>query len=179
MAKNIKKHRFNVIDALLIIVILAIICAAAVIFSVPEKFGLSDAAADEDQYVNIEYELQFRKVPEVLKNVIEANYNVNDTVYDASADRVFGELVGVRFEKGVYTGVDLESGKTVLSRYEDLYDVVFTIRTEAKISDVDRYSIGGFEVSVGSAMKMKLPYFTYSGYCIKVAEVTDAAKEVE
>ena len=181
MAKNIKKHKFNALDAILLIVILALIGAAVFIFVVPNAFGKGGGDTEEREYFEVEYEVQFKTVPNELCEVIKKKHSVGETVCDAKSARELGELVEFRFADAVYTGTDnTDGGKLVYSVYPDHSDVTVVIRTEARITDVGRYAIDeGYDISVGTGVTVKLPYFTDLGYCTSFRVIDGDAEEAK
>jgi len=180
MANKTKKHRFNAVDAILIIALLAIVCVAVFIIATPDKFGFGSEKEAEKEKVMLEYKIEFRAVREELKEVIDQNFAESDSVFEVGAGYRLGELISaITDKKAVYTGVNLENGQKVSSEYEDKYDITFVIRAEAEITDLNRYSLGGCEISVGTGVNVRLPYFTYKGYCTAITEITEDVKEAQ
>lgn len=160
--KMTKKHKFNIIDALIIIVIAAIIAGAAFLL-------LRDKPEEVKQdTVTIEYVVEFRKVRDELKDNIAAG----DTVIDSVAKYYIGEVVDVESEAALFTnGNHLYEGKAVVGTYPGYSDIRATIVCEATIGGNGRYILsGGYSVSVGSRVDVRTPNYNGTGYCISLRE---------
>lgn len=156
-----KKHKFNIIDALIIIVILAIIAVAAF-------FLLRDKPTEEvKQTVAIEYVVEFRKV----RNELSDKISVGDKVVDSVAKYHIGEVIAVSAVDAVFSnGNDFTSGTAVVGTYPGYSDVRMTVSAEAVISG-GRYVIsGGYNVSVGSRVDVRTPNYNGTGYCTAIRE---------
>lgn len=181
MSINTKKHKFNALDAILLIMIIALIGAAVFFFVVPRISGMGDKSKTEGEHFTVEYELQFRDVPNELRGVIERKHRIGETVYELNSSNELGTLTEIRFENASYTGTDLtDGGKLIYGDYPDHSDVTMVIRAEAEISKTGRYTINdGRTVSVGTGVTVKLPFFTDLGYCTKFSIIDESAGEVE
>ncbi len=157
-----KKHRFNIIDALIIIVIAAIIAVAAF-------FLLRDKPEEvKEDTVTIEYVVEFRKVRDEFKD----NITEGDTVIDSVAKYYIGEVVDVNSGPAVFTnGNSIYEGKAVVGTYPGYSDIRATVVCEAVIGGNGRYVLsGGYSVSVGSRVDVRTPNYNGTGYCISLRE---------
>lgn len=176
MEKTNKKHKFNAVDALLLILILAIIGAAA-FFLIISSGVLSKG--DGDGKITLEYEVEFRTVRNEFSEIILERWKEGDKVTDASMGDEIGELVSVRVEDAVFFGNDMtgEGGKLVAYDYPNHCNITMVIRTTAGIGEFERYVLDeDYDLSVGSAVYVRLPYFTYTGYCTRIQELKETVQ---
>ncbi len=157
-----KSLRFNIIDALFLIVILA---ATGVLEYI--LFFHSAETADTKNYTDVEYKIELRMVREELKGKI----NIGDKVIDASKLYTIGEVTDVKYTNYVYTGVNREQGTLVYSDYPGHINITVTISASADISSGNYMINGVYKLSVGTYVSIRVPNFTGSGYCISIKEV--------
>lgn len=163
MAKNEGKvkFRFNIIDALLILVILAAAVLLVWIFSSSNLnlFGSSEK-------VEIEYTVELRQIRDEFRG--DSFFTEGDPVTDTVTLYDIGELISVSYSNAIYTGVN-DNGELVVSDYPNHINITLTIRAEADVSD-DEYSLGGYKIAVGKAVSLRIPDFTGEGYCTSITE---------
>lgn len=154
--KTKKKFRFNIVDVLIILAVVAVITLAVVLFG---RFG----AASENNTVKIEYVVQ---IPQV-RSEISDKIKVGDTLIDSATKYNIGVVKSV--EKVPYTvkGVDMESSKQVLAEYPEHYYVRVTVQADAT-DHGSYYSIGGFRISAGLRIYTRFPDFVGEGFCISL-----------
>lgn len=155
------KFRFNFIDAVLIVVILAAAALLAYIF-LSSDINLLDS----NKKVEIEYKVGIRQAREEFRDFITISDQVTDTV----TQYALGEVVNVEYTPTRYTGVNHNTGELVFSDYPEHIDIIVTIRAQATASG-DVYSLGGYKVAVGKAIALRVPDFISEGYCIQLTEV--------
>ncbi len=156
-----KKHKFNIIDAIIIIVVAGIIAGVAF-------FLLRDKPTEEaKETVSIEYVVKFSKVRNELKDKISKD----DTVVDSVAKYHIGKVVAVNAVDAVFAnGNNIHDGTVVAGTYPGYSDVSATITAEAEIIG-GRYVIsGGYNISVGSRVDVRTPNYNGTGYCVSIRE---------
>ncbi len=158
--KSQKKFRFNFIDALLILIILAAGAFLCYIFLSNDVDVVSENVTKE-----IVYEIELNEVPEEFKWKI----NIGDKVTDTVARYPIGEVVNVVYSDYIYSGVNAEDGGEVLTAVPGYMDVTVTIRAEANIVN-NMYSIGGYDIHVGKNVCFRVPNFTGESYCTTLSE---------
>ena len=161
-----KKARFNFIDAVIILVIIAIIAAATylIVTDVQE-------VKNPRQTGNMNFTV---RISSVSKEAI-ALFKTGTVVKDSVTGEVIGDIIGVRFEKTRHFGNvaipsdEAESGYTVpVSKYEDKYDVYVTIVTSSAEKDMrDIHYVGNTKILVGSTVYFKIPSFTSVSYIVE------------
>ncbi len=158
--KIIKKHRFNAIDAAVIIVIAAIIGALIFLFS-------TGNIGTTVKTTNIEYVIELRTV----RNEFTDNFDVGQQVVDAVAKYHIGQLLSFGVSDAIYNGNDMQTGSLVSGVYPDHSNIKLTVGAEAVPGAYGRYVIdGGYDISVGSKIYVRLPDYTGVGYCIQLWE---------
>ncbi len=156
-----KKRKFNAVDAAIIIVIVAVIGAAAVFFTVR---GISDEPSDT---VAIEYVVEFRQIREEFAD----NFAIGTRVTDSVAKYQIGEVLAVNVENSKYSGNDMLTGELAISEYPERVNVRVTIGADAAIGENNIFQIdGGYRISVGTAVHVRTPNYTGTGYCIEIKE---------
>lgn len=158
MTSNRQKTRFNFIDVLIILIILAVVGAAVYLIVT----GNMETRRSENS--NIEFTVRLSAVDEEYLSLIREN----ETVKDSSTDRAIGTIKKITTEKTRYYGniaVPTENGYTVTTaEYDDKYDVYVTISAYAKANDRGIYMIGNLRILVGAPINFKVPSFTSVSY---------------
>ena len=158
-----KKARFNFIDAIIILVILAVI-GSAVYFIV---FG--NHANRSANMGNIDMVVRLSGVDEDALPFIY----IGATVKDSVSGEVIGTVRYVRTEKTRYYGsnaIKNKDGTYTLpeSQYPDRYDVYVTLSGNATQNNHGIYMIGNTKILIGSAIYFKVPSFTSVAYITEI-----------
>ena len=157
---TVKKHKFNAVDAVIIIVIAAVIGAAIMFFTT----GTPEVV---NETVSIEYVVEFRTV----RNEFTGNFAIDEEVVDSVAKYHLGRVIDYSVSPAMYVGNDFSAGAAVISEYPEHSNIKLTVAAQATVGADGRYIVGGgYDVSVGTAMHIRLPNYTGSGYCIQIAE---------
>ncbi len=160
MRTTVKKHRFNAVDAAIIIVIAAIIVAGVMFFSMGGTETINET-------VKIEYVVEFR----AIRNEFADNFAVGDGVVDSVAKYHLGEVIDYSVGPAAYSGNDFSAGALVSSEYPEHSDVRLSVAAEATVGAGGRYVLdGGYDISVGTTMYIRLPNYTGVGYCTELSE---------
>ncbi len=136
-----KKWRFNVIDVLFALVVLAAVGLLAFRLFGPD---LSESAGGdpEDYYVITFYS-------DAVPNYVLDHVRVNASVTDDSLTRDFGTVLDVQTAPSVYYGVD-SLGNTVPTTRDDTSSLRLILCAKASGSGT-RVSMDGFSLDIGSA----------------------------
>ncbi len=158
-----KKARFNFIDALIILVILAIIGAAVYLIAMERHANRSANLG------NVDYIVRISGVDEDALAFIA----VGDTVKDSVSGEVMGIIRAVKTEKTAYYGSFAKQnadGSYTLAKslYPDRYDVYVTISANAAIDARGIYYLGTTKLLTGSAVYFKVPSFAAVSYVTEV-----------
>ena len=154
MVQKRKKAQFNLIDALIVIIILALIGTAAYLifggFNQIETFG----------DIDFTFEVRISGVKEnMLPYIKEGN-----TVKDSVTGEALGTIVGIRTEKSLYYGSvqQNENGNYVLEATEhpDEYDVYVTVSASSKADERGIYKVGNVRMLIGETVHFQVKSFS-------------------
>ncbi len=163
-----KKHKFNAIDAAVIILIAAIIVTAAIFL-----FSRNEPDAPIAQTSKIEYVVELR----TIRDEFADNFKIGDGVTDANSLTKIGEVVAISISDATYAGVDLITGESVSSEYPDHSDVSLTVSADVTVDGLGRYIVGaGYDVSVGKLIYVRTPNYIGYGYCTELRQIQGGAQ---
>ena len=155
-----KKFKFNFIDFLIILLVLAIVAAVIYIFApfswIQQKNGSID----------LQYTIEIQGVDEAF---IE-NINEHDVVVDSVSKNVIGKVIAVDYNTQYSELKYDESNRTgILSVFPDKYNLIITISTaNALYVEGEGYSVNGCRIAVGEKISAKFPSYVSEGYCIGI-----------
>lgn len=165
MANENKKRRFNIIDFLITVIILLVVALLAYIFVFSGK-----AEAGNTDEVKIIYTLEVKNVRDEL--VDNAKNNEGATVVEGTSKYNLGKVKLIDSEKATVSSHNPEDGIYLETDYDNHQNVIVTAEATAKRDGTTgRYSINGFELSVGSLVYLRLPNFAGTSYCTQISEV--------
>ena len=126
-----RKHTFNFIDAIIIIV------AALVLFGVYFIFFRGESSIIEEptepETMRLRYVLQVSELPVEYKE----NIKVGDNILDYATCFGAGKIVSIYSEPSVYVGHNKTTGEQVLTRIDGLTDLYITVEGDAQIINLD------------------------------------------
>ena len=160
MDQKRKKVQFNLIDALIVIVILGLIGVAA--YLLLGDFQTAEAPGN----VDMTFEVRISGVKENMLPYITEGLSVKDSVGGHS----LGRIVAVRAEKSDYYGGvhKNESGDYVLNvtEHPDEYDVYVTVSANAVSDDRGIYKVGSTRMLIGEAVHFQVKSFAAVSYIV-------------
>ena len=162
--KKPRAFRFNFIDALLLLIILAAVGVLAYIFISADV----DIVSSGSGTVGIVYEVEVRQAREEFKGLI----NIGDKVVDSVTLYDIGEVVNVTYADAQYTGVNKAEGVLVFSPYPEHINIIMTVKATAKMNE-GLYMLGGYEMQVGKRVSFRVPGYTAEGFCTVIKEVNE------
>lgn len=169
MPNTQKKHKFNAVDAAIIIVIVAIIGTAIFFFA----WGNDDKIMSAPQTFDIEYVIEFRNIRDEFTD----NFKIGDKVSDAAALSHIGEIVAVEVTDATYNGTNLETGELVISDYPDYSIVSVTVSAEASTDSLGRFIVGeGYDIAIGKPISIRTPNYTGTAYCTQIRQIEGGAQ---
>lgn len=158
MAITKKKHRFNAVDALIILIVLAVIAGGG-LFIWSRGVGKSGQNS-----FDVEYVIEFR----TIRDEFADNFSEGTKLIDSAKKYQLGEVIAVSVTPATFTGTNLVDGKLAYSNYPEHSNVALTVRTTASLDSEGMYIIdGGYHISVGSTMYIRTPDYVGMGYCTK------------
>ena len=167
MVEKRKKARFNWIDALIVIFILAVIATAA--YFLIGSFRPDENQGGEDFKVEIRIENVKKESLDSLESL--SLLNPETVVKDAVTGEVFGKIVSVRTEKSRYYGglIQDDNGGYTLGTVEseDEYDVYIMISAGAERDSRGIYTVNGVRMLIGESVHFKIKSFAATAYIVK------------
>ena len=153
MAMTGKKKKIGLADALILLLIIAVIGAAVIFYFSGHTFGSGDA-------VQITYEVRVTKV----RSELTSHVNYGDKVWDS----VYGEYIGVvekvRTEQYTEQVVDRATGELKNAVVGGYYNMYITVNATAEVKD-GIYYLAESPVRVGEPVFLRLADFCGEGYC--------------
>lgn len=155
-----KKTRFNMVDAIAVILVLVI---ALGVFFVLDPINLFSANGKET--VTLLYVVEFKGVDNALKSKI----NSGDAVMLSNTDYALGTVNTVRTQEAqVWEAVDGEMVKKTLADKSDIY---VTIEVKCTYAKGEGYVVGTQQIAVGTPLALRFNDFFGKGYCVSIEQV--------
>lgn len=155
-----KKASFNIIDALIIVLVIAVFAVGYLVFF------RDRGAVQEDSAKKIRYVFQVSSIPAEFAD----NAKVSQTVFDAGTNTPAGVITAVDFEPATHIGHDKINGKQTISQIDGYVNLYITMEGEA-VEKKNTYVVDETSVYVGKYLDMMLPDLTCSGNCISLEVV--------
>lgn len=175
MVEKRKKTRFNWIDALIVIFILAVIATAA--YFLIGSFKPEENQGGEDFKIELRIENVKKESLDSLERL--SLLNPETVVKDAVTGEEIGKIVSFRKEKSRYYGglITDENGTYTLgmTESEDEYDIYITVATDAERDSRGIYTVNGIRMLIGEPVYFKIKSFATTAYIVKT-EVSDETK---
>lgn len=155
-----KKLRFNFVDVIIILLIVAMFFVGYKIIN--RNFTTTTDAPE------VYFTVEVKAMPETYKDMFEEG----DVVRDAIKGDTLGEVVSVESKTATDLYMDGENGAFVVSEYDGVEDVYVTIKgTPTSVGA--NVVIAQQEIKVGNMMYFKKPGCVGKGYIVKM-EVKEA-----
>ena len=158
--KNVQKSRFNFIDVIIIVLILAI--TAALVYLFVYKKSASSSVGEK----TVVYTLKISGVNADYLSMIKEN----DVLLDSSTGTELGTVSKVVSKPTLYIGDtvidDGNGGKTVAhSEYDNLFDLYVTLSVTASVDERGIAYIGSNRILVGSPFYVRRDAFAKKAFC--------------
>ncbi len=162
---DLRNYRFNILDALIAVVILVVIAVVLVAYL---PGGLS-ASGNNRENVTVTYTIEIKGINRKLADWII----VGDTVTDRDTAIDIGRISAeVEVSHAGIVRYDPTSGEVIIYEAEDTSDLLITVTANAKY-DVSRgYTVNGKRLAVGADYSISLPKFEGNGECIGIIEIS-------
>lgn len=150
-----RKHKFNVIDAIVILLIAAVLTIAVV------KIVSNSSGKTND------VKLTFVMQTDMIQDELSDNVKVGDAVYDGDTGRKIGEVTACDMRPAQHTGSD-SNGAPVVSDvpgYKTLYVTCFAL----SVSGDDGYTVEGVPISSGRRYVLMFPSLYCEAECISIS----------
>lgn len=152
-----KTVRFNLVDLLVALVILALLALGAY-----KLFFVNRSVAEQNG--EIEYQILVEKV----RIPTAQAFQEGQTVKDAQSNTVLGSIVKKEVTPAK-EAVPTADGRMVLAEVPEKYNVLLTLRSRAVVSE-NNVMVGSVEIKIGAQVKIKTSLASSSGviYSLKV-----------
>ncbi len=173
MIQNKKKVRFNLLDALIVMVILGLI--SAVVYGL--FGGLRDAGSQGDTAIT--FDVKISNVKEAALSLIAEGLPIKNSV----TGETIGTVAAVRKEKSRYYGGAYadENGIYTLNtaEYPDEYDVYVTVSASAEADDRGIFYVDDIRMLIGEPVYFQVKSFSAVSYIVNTAasNETEQARE--
>ncbi len=154
---EVRKHRFNIVDVVAILLLGAVIAAFVIRFSDKK----------EESRVDLVYVMQTLQgsVDEMIPEELAGNIEPGDAVYDKDTGKRIGTVLTCDSRPAQYTSASKGTTSEVAG-YRTLY-----ITCEATAEDEGgKYTVGGVAVSTGRTYTLMFPGLCCKAECISVEE---------
>ena len=155
-----RKWRFNFVDALILLAIVAAVLALLYVFVWSENSSVRSISGN---MVKVTYVVEINGLEEDFKDTIK----VGAKVTDSSKKMTIGTVASVETQDYYYLGSNVLEDKLVLNAVDDLITQYITVEAEATLDNIT-YSIDGYPIDVGQLVYMMFPEMVCSGYCISL-----------
>ncbi|MCI8590668.1 MAG: DUF4330 domain-containing protein [Clostridiales bacterium] len=166
-----KKHKFNVVDALIILIVVALIALVAFVFLFKGSSLLTKIFGGTGEKVEIYYAIEVNQ----LREALITNPQAGDTVYDAVRNYKIGTVVGTLSGDSEYIGGD-KNGKAVATKYPGYQSLILIVKAEA-VNTGREYSIDGYNIQSGANVNFDSTHLSATGYCIGLEVVENDAQK--
>lgn len=157
-----KKFRFNIIDAFVILLIMALVLGASY-FIMTETGIIPQERANEKE---ITYTLRLSETDAQYLD----SFAIGSEVFSSATFASLGNIINVEHEKTLVASpfAEIEEGAAQYSvkqaEYGDKYDIYITVKTKGTIDDNGIAYIGSQRVTVGSCVYFKCGNFAATTY---------------
>ena len=160
--QNRKKVQFNLLDALIVLLILGLIGVVA--YGLVGGFRQTEVSGLQD----LVFDVRISNVKETALPLIKEGIAVKDSV----TGEAIGTVVSVRTEKSrYYSGVHTdENGDYILNmtEYPDEYDVYVTVSARAMPDERGIFYIGNIRLLIGETVHFQVKSFSAVSYIVDV-----------
>ena len=155
-----KKIRFTIMDALILLVILAAVAALLYVFVFNDLSSMHTAAAETH---TLTYVVEVTAIDEEQA----AKVLPGATVINSASKIAIGTVTAVETRPYMYMGTNKAEGSLVLNPVDGKVNLYLTVQADAVLDGIS-YSVNGFEVYVGGLVHMAFNDVVCSGYCISL-----------
>ena len=151
-----RKFRFNIIDALIILLVLAAVGVIGYVVA-SEKQAPEEVKQDK----KIQYVIQITE----LKDEFTGNIKPGETLYEK-----LGVVTACNSEKTYYTGTDSKKGVQVISEIDGRSNMFVTLEADASFKD-NIYTVNGVSILVGTSIRFITPGLTSGAVVVSLETV--------
>ncbi len=159
------KPRFNLVDAVIILVICVVI-AAGVLFA-GKLSGAKIASPSQTNNATAEYTIQIKNCEEELCVQFENALKNDSIVLVTDEDSWNAKLVNIERNNATKITTNYKTGESVLAEYPDTFDLSVTLKSDVYETDT-KISVGETPLQVGNLLKIKGKGFVGIGYVVDI-----------
>ena len=159
--KNKKKIRFNVVDVLIIVLVLAAVAVVGYVLLTERN-----DVAPQSENVKINYVLMVSEAQSAFAD----NVKVGDEVYEQESGKYIGKVVQVSSTVAKKVGTDRKTGEQVISELANRRDIFVTVEADAERSD-NLYIVSGINIIAGGVLSFMTPGLMQPSNIISVERV--------
>lgn len=152
------RRRFNIIDAVLILLIALVVVVCTHLLSPIAFFGNLISG----KTYTLEYTVEISGVSEEYVEMVKEN----DVAMDSISKKTLGKVIAVdcdtQYSELQY---DEQNGVGVLATYPDRYNMLITISAECTYEEGVGYQVNDQRIAVGEKLSLRLPEYLCEGYC--------------
>ena len=163
--KKEKKYRFNFIDAVLLLIILA--CVAAVVWFVFFEGRAAEAKKNEETV--IEYTLSAKGLKKELRDKVMSG----EAVFDAKTKEKIGDVTDIDYLGSTYSYYDSGREAVVSEESKNLIDVEIKIHAKAEKTEDGTLVVGSQKIVAGSRITFRTQLFETECVCVSFREINN------
>lgn len=149
------KHKFNILDLIIIIVLVLAIAGAAWFFQ--RSKGSSEGTQ------SISYVVEVTNVTQDLKDSVQ----IGDTVIDGVKKTQIGTITNVEVINQTTDTYSPDLDTIVKTEKPGYYTLQITCQADADVSD-SAISVNSYRIAIGNTIYFQSKHFAAEGYCIKI-----------
>lgn len=154
------KPKFNLVDALIIVLILAV--ATVGVLFVKSKTGAGNSGS-----VTVRYAVEFKEKDEALGEMFKLALENKEGATVTEKDKIPAKIVGVEVVPSTMTVANSNTGKLTKSEIEGKYDIIVTLESLATETDRD-ISLGATPIAVGEELAVHGRGISGFGYVVSI-----------
>ncbi len=137
------KAKFNILDALIILLIILVVAAGIFLFA-----GKGSNETPATQNTTAEFKLEIKKAEFSLAEKFEAASKAGEIVRVGVKEAFEAELVDVEVSNAEIVSANTRTGEIILAEHPSLYDIIITLRAPAVDTD-QGIMVSGTKIIVG------------------------------
>ena len=150
-----RNHTFNVVDAIVILLMVAVIVLAVV--------RIVKSSSETTSDISLTFVMQTDMIPDELSD----NVSVGDAIYDGETGRKIGEVTACDTRPAQHTGSD-SNGTPVVSDVPG-YKTLYVTCSAVSVYGEDGYTVEGVQISSGKRYVLMFPSLYCEGECISIS----------
>ncbi len=157
-----KKSRFNIVDALIIIIAFVLAIAA---FFVIDPFDL--IVDNGKQTVKLRYIVEF----DAVNDDVSANIILGESVSSSTSVHNIGTVTDIKSQQAYLWEKSDDGRQMVKKTIEGKSNMFITIEVECVYENGIGYFVNGQQIAVGTLLQLRFSNFVGSGYCVSIEKV--------